>query len=336
MGIIASQLGDILTNVRFAPMVMEMTNQLSNLVKSSVVAPDPALDKAAGGVGTEGTTVKLPYWNDINSDDDNAVSGVTMEPAGLTTGQDVAIICRRQKMFSAEDLAAELTGTDPVRMVATRLAAWWAIKRQAAIMSVLNGVFANNVLASASGGNDGDLVLDLTKAATDAGKKLTANSILEAAQLLGDAKGKFVAVAMNSQAEFALNVLGNTGNLYRPAETPAQLATYNGKSVIVDDMVPCTLADGVYTATFYLFAQGAIANNDVATKTPFEMGRDIAKSTDNLATRQSFIAHVRGIKWTGMSIAHEAPTNAELATAANWSRVWDKKSIKVVKLICNL
>ena len=45
------------------------------------------------------------------------------------------------------------------------------------------------------------------------------------------------ALAMNSQAETVLNDIG--GTLFKSGgETPAQLSSYNGRSIIVDDGVP--------------------------------------------------------------------------------------------------
>ena len=41
------------------------------------------------------------------------------------------------------------------------------------------------------------------------------------------------------------------------------------------------------------------------------------------------------MKWVGTP-AGVTPTNAELATAANWSKVYDDKDIRVVKLVCKL
>ena len=82
---------------------------------------------------------------------------------------------------------------------------------------------------------------------------------------------------MNSQAETVLNDIG--GTLFKSGgETPAQLASYNGRSIIVDDGVHYEAATGI--ADIYLFGAGAIALNDVPTKMPFEVGRDIPASAD--------------------------------------------------------
>jgi hypothetical protein len=46
--------------------------------------------------------------------------------------------------------------------------------------------------------------------------------------------------------------------------------------------------------------------------------------------------HPRGVKFTSASVAGANPTNAELATAANWIRVWENKNVPVVAVTHNI
>ena len=74
---------------------------------------------------------------------------------------------------------------------------------------------------------------------------------------------------------------------------------------------------------------------NVPVKTPLETARVPLAGTDVVITRKGWISHVRGVKYVGTP-AGATPTNAELASGAAWTRVWDKKDIRVVKLVCKL
>ena len=45
--------------------------------------------------------------------------------------------------------------------------------------------------------------------------------------------------------------------------------------------------------------------------------------------------HPRGFKWTEASVADEMPTLTELANKLNWDRIYDKKKVRIVKLVTN-
>ena len=170
-------------------------------------------------------------------------------------------------------------------------------------------------------GNDGDAILDITGEAGSAAI-MDKNTIMLAAQLLGDRKADLTAVAMNSVVETYLSGIDTNAGLYRASDAPDQLSKYNGRGIIVDDTVPY---DG----------KGAIAWNQLPVPHPFEYDRDKDKGIDYIHSWVRQIIHMRGWKWNG-TCAGLAPTNEELATASKWKRVYDKKRIPCVMLKCKL
>jgi hypothetical protein len=158
-------------------------------------------------------------------------------------------------------------------------------------------------------------------------KVVTADALLDAAQLLGDRKSELTAYAMSSATETHLQKLEGS-DLFKPSELPGNLKVYNGRLVIVDD----NIADG----TVYLFAPGAVAYNQCpykASAPQFEPFREELKSQGGIVTRDRSIIHVRGIKW---ATTDTNPTNATLATAEKWARVYETKAIRVCKLVGTL
>lgn len=325
----ATKITDIVYNSAFAQYFLRSLTERSALIKSGIAAPDPTIAKLCAEAGFGGKSVNLPYWNTISGDDEVLKDNEKLEVNAITAGQDVAVILRRGKAWGAGDLAREIAGSDPIKAVADKLADYWARRRQVTLFSQLTGVFADNIAANA-----GDLVLDISGETGD-DALLAPDTLLFAAQLLGDAKENLTAIAMHSMCETVLNA-NNGGNLYKPADNPAALPSYNGRKVVMDDS--CSYDAATKIADIYLFGAGAIALNDVPSLNPLEMDRDKLAGTDIVITRQAWISHLRGVKWDpGAGVpAGATPTNAELAAAGNWTRVYDKKDIRVVKLRCKL
>ena len=321
-------------NTSFSDYVVKRTMELSSVVKSGVASSDPTLAALiAERAGVGGQTVNMPYWKDLTGEAETVSDTTPITFGGINAAQDVATVLRRAKGWKSPDIAAEMAGSDPAKAIATLIAEFWNREYQRALFKTLDGIFANNVAS-----NSGDLVLDVTMngstPVTDGTENLNKFTINRAAQKLGDAKDGLVAIAMHSMAETRLNEIGG-GSPYvqAPANDPAQLRMYNGRSIIMDDGVPYNATTGL--ATVYLFGAGAVAFNAVPTKTPFETGRDIGLSADVLRSNMSWISHVRGIKWKGTPAGASA-TNTELATAGNWQRVYEQKAIRVIKLICKI
>lgn len=323
----ATALTDIVYNTAFAQYFMRALTEQSNLIKSGIAASDPQIAALCAAAGFGGKTINLPYWNGIDGDEEVLTDAGTLTINPITAGQDVAVALRRGKAWGSNDLSAEIAGSDPIKMVADKLAAYWARKQQKSLFYTLAGVFASNVTNNAA-----DLVLDISGETGD-DALLNANTLLFAAQLLGDAKENLTAIAMHSAAETILNIAGSAGSLFKPADTPAGLPTYNGRKVVMDDN--CSYVPATGKAEIFLFGQGAVALNDVPMKNPLETARVPLAGTDVVITRKGWISHVRGVKYVGTP-GGATPSNAELALGAAWTRVWDKKDIRVVKLICKL
>jgi len=320
-----TKIADLIQNPMFADYVRQQMVERSTLVKSGIAAVDPVI-AARCAAGVSGKTISLPFFNSLDnaSNDEVAAEETDLTPEKIDASQDVAVICRRGKAFAASDLAAELSGQDPMGAMAAQIAEYRNKMDQKRLVSVLDGVFGRNVASDSS-----SLVLDLS--ANTMGK----TDILLGAQKLGDRKMELTAIAMNSAVQTYLAGLDKNAALYRASEGPATLAKYDGRDIVVDDNIPYNSATGV--ATIYLFGRGAVAMNDVPTKVPYETDRKKLQGTDILITRWAGICHLRGYKWTGTTsgaaVADGGPTNAQLATAGNWAKVYNPNDIRCVKLL---
>lgn len=296
----------------------------SNFLKSGIAATDPLIQARCNEAGTGGKTVNMPFWGDLTGEEQVLSDTGDITVNKIAAGQDVAVITRRAQSFGITDLAVDLAGDDPMGWIASRLGAYWARRDEAKVLSTLKGIF------TAETGAGAQLILD------SSGSTLGKDTLLWAAQVLGDAKTNLVGIGMHSAAETFLSSLDAQSSLYRPSTQPGVLPTYNGRAIVMDDNLAYNPSTGI--AEVYLFGRGAVALSDCRSKTPFETGRDPLKNggEEYIVSRHANIAHVRGFKWTAASCAGATPTNAELETVGNWEMVYAKKDIRVVKLICKL
>lgn len=309
-----TRIADIIVPAVFNPYVIQRTAELSALVQSGIVVPNPELDKLAKAGGK---TINMPYWNDLTGDDEVLSDSGALTPQKITAGQDVAVLLMRGKAWSANDLAKALSGDDPMKAIGDLVAAYWARMEQKTLISVLGG-------AMGSSGMTGN-VHDISAAPQSADQLISGDAFLDASQKLGDAKDRLVAVAMHSAVETYLAKL-NLIEYVRESDANPRVPYYMNKRVIVDDGMP--VASGVYTT--YLFGQGAVGRGEGEAPVPVETDRDSLAGDDILINRRHFILHPRGIAFTGTP-AGASPTNAELGTTTNWDRKYENKNIRIVQ-----
>jgi hypothetical protein len=306
-----TKIADIVVPEVFNPYVIERTAELSALWQSGIVRRTPELDSLAS---SGGTIIKMPYWEDLTGADQVLSDSDALEVNKITAGQDKAVLLMRGNAWSVNDLAKALSGDDPMRAIGDLVAAYWARRWQAVLLSTLSGVFGATSMATN---------LHNISAATKKG--IDATTTLDALQKLGDAKDRLVAFAMHSATETFL-AKNNLIEYIRESDANPRVPTYLGKRVIVDDGLPA--ADGVYTT--YIFGEGAFGLGEGAAPVPTEFDRDSLAGDDIMINRRHFILHPRGVAWQNPSIDGSSPTNGELATSANWRRVYDPKNVRIV------
>ena len=67
-----------------------------------------------------------------------------------------------------------------------------------------------------------------------------------------------------------------------------------------------------------------------------EWARSALDSDTNFINRRRYLLHPRGVKFNSASVAGTSPTNAELETASNWTRVFENKNVRVVAVEHNI
>jgi len=316
----------------FVPYVTERMYEKSNLVRSGIVIRDPRMDELAR---RGGKLINIPFWKALSGDDEVIGSGTGATDSDLTvtamdTGKEIAPLFTRGKAWGAEDVAKALAGSDPMRALADMIAEWWNIKEQALLVSILKGVYADNVANDSS-----DLVHDISSStATGPSTSIDADAVIDATALLGDSSLELTAMAVHSKIYACMQ----KQNLITFEPTSAQdigFGTYLGKTLIVDDSLPKTSTASTSRYTSVLFKPGAFARGEGQAPVPIETDRDSLAGVDILIHRRHFVLHPRGFQFTASPSAI-TPTNTECEAATAWDRVASSvKNVGVVFLRTN-
>lgn len=332
-----TRIADIIVPEVFLPYMLEETVKNSSLIRSGVVVPDPALDVLAS---KGGKLVEMPFFQDLTGESEVLSDSSALTLSGITTAQDTARLHTRGKAWGSNDLAASLAGADPMAAIAQRVALFWAMDEQNMLIKSLQGVFADN-----ADNDSGDLIHTAAAEATADVKEwndasptvMNPVAIVNGQFLLGDAQDKFTAIMMHSKCLGDL-VKQELIEYRQPSGVTTRIPYYLDKEVIVNDNCPTRAGTGTGTPDVYqsfLFGMGAVGRGEGSPRVPVETGRQELSGVDFLVTRRHYLMHPRGIQWQESSIAGVSPTFDEVAEAAQWDRVYEKKNIRIAMIETN-
>jgi hypothetical protein len=309
-----TRISDVIVPEVFNPYIVQRTAELSALVQSGIIVPDTQLDALAA---SGGTIINMPFWNDLTGNSQVLSDTTPLTVDKITANKDMSRLHTRGNAWGSNDLAKALSGDDPMRAIGDLIAAYWARDRQKMLFATLKGIFAS----ASMDGNKSDISAETGTAAV-----ISASTTIDAQQKLGDAADRLTAFSMHS-AVYAKLQKDQLIEYQIDPVSGVRFATYLGKRIVIDD--GHEVAAGVYTT--YLYGQGAIGEGNGAAPVPTEVDRDSLQGDDILINRQHFILHPRGVKWNEAAVVGVSPTNAELETATNWTRVYENKNIRIVQ-----
>lgn len=321
----ATKLADLIVPEVFLPYASKRITEKLILLSSGIMTD--LSDVASIVEQRGGITVNMPYLDDLDGDDELLDDTVDLTINNIGSGQDVAIRLARGKVFGATDIAADLSGADPLADIANKYADYWAKRIQAIALATLDGAMAT-VAASAS---MADNTLDIS-ALTGAASDFDAPAFIDATARLGDRQDDLAGILIHSDTYTSMKKL-DLIDYEKDSEGKPTIPYYQGKRVLVSDKMGKAGSPSTYTS--YLFGPGSLGFAQWDPDEAVETERDGLKSggTEWIVHRRHMIAHIRGIKWAPASgvPAKATPTNAELAGAGNWARVYPANDIKIVR-----
>lgn len=341
----------------FTPYIQQLTEVKSRLVQSGALARNGALDALLAGGGL---TFQVPSFRDLDNTADNVSGQDSADVQNLASGGgttlaaqndarpvatrgdvEVATRLNRNQSWSSADLAANVAGADPMQSIANRVADYWRRRLQDIFINTINGVFKDN------GVNDsGDYTNEIVGGSFQDGvTNFTAEAFLDAAVTMGDSM-EDLAIVMVHSVVFNRMQKNNLIDFIPDARGEIQIPTFLGREVVIDDGLPSgtgvTRADGTTAGAAgmyetWLFGAGAAQLGVGSAKMPTEVHREALAGNGGgqevLTSRQVWTVHPTGHAISNIT-AEGGPTNAELATGANWNRVYpERKQIQIARLI---
>lgn len=333
-----TRLSDIIDVVVYQDLPQVNGPEKTAFFESGIVTRTPVLDALASAAGK---TAELPFWNDldgsveVNYSTDNPASSAT--PQKITQGEQIARKAFVNQGWQAADLASELAmGGTAMEAVRAKTSMYFQRQWQRRLVAATNGILADNVA-----NDSGDMVVDVASesiAGQSASTLFNRDAFTEAVYTMGDAATSLSAICVHS-AVMSQMVKNDDIDYIPDSQGRLTIPTYMGMRVIVDDGMTVTAGttDG-FKYTSVIFGAGAFGYGVGMPEVPVEVEREAAQGDgggiETLWERNTWLLHPFGFQQTGTP-AGLSFTQAELAAAAQWDRILERKLVPISFLVTN-
>lgn len=334
---VSTRLADvsIAPEIATAAIILRMLDT-NAFVNSGVLVRDPVLDNfLSSDLG--GKTIAPRFLGPLGREEPNISTDNPADkstPKKVTGGKNLAVRQSLNQSWSVMDLTADLSGVDPMGAVTDSIGDYWNTVLTDRVLASLKGIVAGDLVAS--GGPV--LTVDIT-GESGAAALFNADAFIDAQTTLGDRERNLTAIALHSVV-YATMKKQNLIDFIPNARGEVNIPTYMGLRVIVDDAMTYEPAVGADPGPAspakyysYLFGPGALALGVGSPKTPFAVHRDEAAGNGGgeevVHSRLEWVIHPQGFSF-GLDTT---PTLAQLKTAANWTRNYERKRIPLAALV---
>ncbi len=328
----------------FKYMVGRVPNLKTNeLRKSRAIAGNPDIREVFSS--QNGTSyARIAMRGLLDGDAVNYDGQTDITATSTKTFEQGVVVVGRAKAWTEKDFSYDITGgVDFMANIAQQVAGYWEGIDQTTLLKILTGIFAM------TGTKNLEFVNNHTTEIQTNMTAVTLNSAIQKA--CGANKKAFSLVIMHSAVATNLENLKVLTFLTQTDKDGLTreigLATWNGRTVIIDDDMPVTevAASGSGSSavaahteyTTYVLGNGAFSYENIGAKVPYEMARDPKTNggVDTLYTRQRKVFAPFGISYEKASQASLSPTDAELANGANWTLVHSGESTAANRTFIN-
>jgi len=330
------RLSDVIIPEVYESYQVQNSVEKTAIFESGIITTNPLLNKTAN---SGGNLVNIPFWRDLANDEPNVGTDNPTDlavPNKILTGEQIARVGYLNQAWSAMDLVSELAGSDPMQRIVSRTSAYWNRYFQKRLTSSAYGILLDNVA-----NNGGDMTYSIASesiAGQSAATKFSRSAFIDAVMTAGDAFSNVGAIAVHSTV-YKTMLNNNDIDYIQDSEGNLTIPTYLGHRVIVDDgsTVVAGATDGQKYVSI-LFGAGAFGYGSGSPRVPVAVERSElggrGSGVETLIERKTWILHPNGyaIKSTPAGLSH---TNTELANAAAWERVVERKAVPLAFLVTN-
>lgn len=337
---------DVIIPEIFTPYLIEATTVRNSFLTSGVVAPLDVLNATEGG-----DKINVPNWKaDLSGDAERLTDTTSLTPGKITADKQVGVVLHRGRAWESRDLARLAAGSDPMGAIGAKVADYIANQQQKDMIATLSGVFGNLGTSNSTAAFAALSVDASGSGETTLGPRQIAAAeaiLLEDAERLGaivmhplvyaDLKERkaidFVSasdarVTASTAGAGSITGLNAFGGSVAAAYTASmQVPYYMGMRVIRSKDVPTSGTGSSTKYACYVMASGAVGTGEQASLRS-EVDRDILAKSDAMSVDWHNVYHPLGARYVGSA----NPTTADLATAANWEKVFSTENIGIVRI----
>lgn len=320
----------------------------NQLIQSGAVGSNDNA-KTALSSQTGSLYARIPYFGRISGATSQNNDGATnITSTNTTTYEQGFVTASRMDSWTERSFSKNITaGVDFMDNVAKQISEYKLEVKQAMLLAMLSGVFAmkttgSTVAAKAAKEFVEKHTYDITGKSGD--DSLVGAATLNTAiqQACGDNKNIFKLVVMHSAVATRLENLRLLKYMTYTDKDGIQhdlaLATWNGRTVLIDDDMPVedvaasgsgeTAVPAHTKYTTYVLGEGAIVLDDIGDSVPYEMSRDPKTNggQDTLFVRDRYICGVDGISFEKPTSLTASASNDDLKNGDNWAIINDGKA----------
>ena len=289
----------------------------------------------------------IPFYNVLGGTDDNYDGETNITITAPDGGSQSGVVYGRAHGWKDQDFVHDFnSGANPMQQIASQVNKYWGKKRQARLLSIINGIFGitDDTTDNWDAWQLHTLNIATTSTSVADANKVDATSAADCMQkAVGDNANIFSMAIMHSKV--ANNLAKQQLLEYRKYTDPSgierslPIADWNGLTVVVDDGCPATAnssATGEKDYQTFLFGQGAIQYAKAPVRHAVEIARVPleAGGYDTLITRLRETLHPNGFSYT-LPDSTVSPTDVQLGTAAQWKVVTNPKNIAIARIVSN-
>jgi len=315
----------------------------NELIRSRAIQPT-TLFRQTLSAQTGGNFATFPMFGRLGGDPQNYDGQTDIVASTTTTFDRSVVVVGRANAWVEKDFSEDITGgAGFISNVARQVSDYWQDVDQDTLISIIKGIYG--MTGSANQNFIERHTMDISSSSDPNIGATTLNKGIQRAS--GDNKRVFSLVVMHSEPATNLENLKLLEYLkYTDAngiQRDLAMATWNGRSVLIDDNMPTEDIGGGNTLySSFVLGNGAFDYDNVGAETPYEMVREakINGGQTSLVSRQRKVLAPYGISFTKSSMATKSPTPAELETGANWTLVndgngeyIDHKAIPIARII---
>lgn len=319
----------------FTDYIQEADPVHTSIINSGVLRVSPDISAV---LTDKNNIFTVPNYSPLSGDAKNYDGKTDNTPVDVSAKKQTGMAFRRMAAWKDQDFTRELTGADPLGDVARKVAYFQQKNNQKELLSVVDGVLG------ATGMTDHVKKIAIGATGTPTSEnRLSADTFLDAAQeALGDNFDDLTMVAMHSRVYTNLLKLQLVNNIATTPDAYSRGVQFglllNKYLVMVDDSLTTTMDGTNREYHTYLLGEGAIATaRNVRIDKPNYVDYDPEKfgGVNKLYTKWGMALHPLGLTFATASVEADSPTRTELGAAANWTKVWDGKNIKLAKIVSN-